>query len=110
AIATVGAQSFENGYQVVEYPHTRRRQLEIPAVVNFKVMDVRLAPNLTVGYVMGSGDEVPTALRQLGAKVELLDADQLAWGDLSGYDAIVTGVRAYERRPDLLANNDRILD
>jgi hypothetical protein len=53
---------------------------------------------------------VPTALRQLGAKVELLDADQLAWGDLSRYDAIVTGVRAYERRPDLLANNDRILD
>jgi hypothetical protein len=110
AIATVGAQSFENGYQVVEYPHTRRRQLELPAVVNFKVLDVRIAPNVAVGYVMGSGDDVPTALRQLGAKVEMLDADELAWGDLSRYDAIVTGVRAYEKRPDLLANNQRILD
>jgi hypothetical protein len=110
AIATVGAQSFEHGYQVVEYPHTRRRQLELPAVVNFKVLDVRIAPNLTVGYVMGSGDEVPTGLRQLGAKVEMLDADQLAWGDLGRYDAIVTGVRAYEKRPDLGANNQRLLD
>ena len=110
AVATVGTQSFDTGYQVVEYPHTRRRQLEMPAAVSFKVMDVRVAPNLTVGYVMGSGDEVPTALRQLGAKVEMLDADQLAWGDLSRYDAIVTGVRAYEKRPDLVANNQRILD
>jgi len=40
----------------------------------------------------------------------MLDADQLAWGDLSRYDAIVTGVRAYERRPDLVANNQRILE
>ena len=37
----------------------------------------------------------------LGAKVEMLDADQLAWGDLTRYNAIVTGVRAYEKRPDL---------
>ena len=110
AVATVGTQSFDEGYQVVEYPHTRRRQLEIPAAVNFKVMDVRVPPNVTVGYVMGSGDEVPTALRQLGAKVEMLDADELAWGDLNRFDAIVTGVRAYERRSDLVANNQRILD
>jgi len=110
AVATVGAESFSNGYQVVEYPHIRRSQLELAADVSFKVMDVRVAPNLTVGYVMGSGDDVPTALRQLGAKVDMLDADQLAWGDLSRYDAIVIGVRAYEKRPDLLANNQRLLD
>jgi len=48
---------------------------------------------------------LPVALRQLGAKVEMLDADQLAWGDLTRYDAIITGVRAYEKRPDLEANN-----
>jgi hypothetical protein len=95
---------------VVEYPHIRRRQLELPAEVAFKVMDVRIPANLTVGYVMGSGDEVPVALRQLGAKVEMLDADELAWGDLSRFAAIVTGVRAYEKRPDLEANNKRLLD
>lgn len=110
AVAKVGTQSFENGYQVVEYPHTRRQQLEMPAVVSFKVMDVRIAPTMAVGYVMGSGDGVPAALQQLGAKVEMLDQDELAWGDLSRFDAIVTGVRAYEKRPDLAANNQRILD
>jgi hypothetical protein len=40
----------------------------------------------------------------------MLGPDDLAWGDLSSYDAIVTGVRAYERRDDLRAHNDRLLD
>jgi LmbE family N-acetylglucosaminyl deacetylase len=110
SVATVDAQTFDTGFQVVEYPHIRRRQLELPAEVDVKVMDVRLAPNLDIGYVMGTGDEVPAALRGLGATVELLDADELAWGDLSRYNAIFIGVRAYDSREDLRANNKRILD
>src|SRR5262249_38248800 len=47
---------------------------------------------------------------QLGAKLELLGPDDLAWGNLSRFNAIVTGVRAYERRPDLRANNGRLLE
>ena len=71
---------------------------------------MKTTPNLTVGYVMGVGDEVPPAIEQLGAKVEMIGADDLAWGDLSRFDTIVTGVRAYERRDDLRANNSRLLD
>src|SRR4029077_5632348 len=67
-------------------------------------------PNLTVGYVVGVGDEVPPAIAQLGAKVEMISGDDLAWGDLSRFSTIVTGVRAYERREDLRANNSRLLD
>ena len=59
---------------------------------------------------MGVGDEVPQALEQLGARVELLDADDLAWGDLGRFDVIMTGVRAYERRADLRAHNQRLID
>ncbi len=40
----------------------------------------------------------------------MISADDLAWGNLSRFDAIVTGVRAYERRDDLRANNSRLLD
>ena len=58
---------------------------------------------------MGVGDQVPAALQQLGARVTLIDSDELAWGDSSKYNAIVTGVRAYERRADLRANNHRLL-
>jgi LmbE family N-acetylglucosaminyl deacetylase len=110
SVASVGTERFETGFQTVEYPHIRRRQLEIPASVAVKVMDVRLAPSLEVGYVMGTGDEIPAALRGLGATVQLLDGDELAWGDLSRYDAIFIGVRAYDSREDLRASNKRVLD
>ena len=59
---------------------------------------------------MGAGDEVPQALQQLGADVMLLGADDLASGNLSRFDAIVTGVRAYNVRADLRANQNRLLD
>ena len=75
-----------------------------------KVIDVKTAPNLTVGYIMGVGDQVPPAIEQLGAKLELITAEDLAWGNLSRFDTIVTGVRAYERRNDLRANNSRLLE
>jgi hypothetical protein len=110
AIATVGEQTFDRGYQVIEYPHIRRYHIYDAADATLKVIDVRTPSNLTVGYIMGVGDQVPPAIEQLGAKVVLISPDDLAWGDLSKFDAIVTGVRAYERRDDLRANNSRLLE
>jgi len=81
-----------------------------PADLRVKVMDVTVAANLKVGYVMGVGDKVPDAIEQLGADVRLIDAETLASGDLSQFDTIMLGVRAYERRQDLRANNQRLLD
>jgi hypothetical protein len=81
-----------------------------PAETALKVVDVKIIPNLTVGYINGVGDQVPQAIEQLGAKLSFIDQDELAWGDLSKYDVIVTGVRAYERRGDLRAYNHRLLD
>jgi hypothetical protein len=59
---------------------------------------------------MGAGDDVPAALRQWGVTVTLLSSDDLARGDLSRFDAIITGVRAYNVRDDLVANQQRLLD
>jgi LmbE family N-acetylglucosaminyl deacetylase len=104
-----GTATYDRGYEVVEYPHTSRRHVVEPAAATVKVLNVRLAPDLDVGYVMGVGDMVPAAIEQLGARLHLLTADDLAWGDLDRYHVIVTGVRAYERRADLRANNHRLL-
>jgi hypothetical protein len=107
--ASAPEETFDKGYQVIEYPHIQRRHKVIPAQARVKVLDVRVPASLSVGYIMGVGDRVPAALQQLGARVTLIDSDELAWRDLSHYDAIVTGVRAYERRDDLRANNHRLL-
>ena len=73
------------------------------------MIDVSMVSDLSVGYVDGVGDAVPLAIEQLGASLEFVDSDDLAWGDLQRFDVIVTGVRAYEHRQDLRANNDRLL-
>jgi hypothetical protein len=101
---------YTTGYQEIEYPHVQRRQVIKPAETALKVVDVKVIPNLSVGYINGVGDQVPQAIEQLGAKLSFIDQDELAWGDLSKYDVIVTGVRAYERRGDLRAYNHRLLD
>lgn len=110
ASVTSAGKTFAQGYQVVEYPHTTRRHVLVEPTVAVKALDVRVRPNLHVGYVMGVGDEVPAALEQLGVTLSMITPDELAWGDLSKYNVIMTGVRAYERRADLRANNQRLLD
>ena len=110
AIVTEDGERFERGYQVVEYPHIGRRHLVHGSTTRMQVIDVELEPGLLVGYVDGVGDEVPPAIEQLGASLEYISDDQLAYHDLARFDVIVTGVRAYERNAALRAYNDRLLD
>jgi LmbE family N-acetylglucosaminyl deacetylase len=110
AAATEGDATFDDGYQAIEYPHVQRRQVIKPAEVTVEVVNVKTVPGIRVGYIVGVGDQVPPALEQLGARVSFIDRDELAWGDLSKYDVIMTGVRAYERRDDLRAYNQRLLN
>jgi LmbE family N-acetylglucosaminyl deacetylase len=110
AVVAAAGRTYDRGFEVIEYPHIRRYHIYDAADVTLKVIDVRTPSDLSIGYVMGVGDQVPPAIEQLGAKVQLLSAEDLAWGDLSRFNAIVTGVRAYERRDDLRANNSRLLE
>jgi LmbE family N-acetylglucosaminyl deacetylase len=110
AMADLEGKQFSRGYRVIEYPHIRSHMLYRDAVTRVEVFGVKIAPDLHVGYVMGAGDEVPGALAQLGVRVSLLSAEDLASGELDRYDTIVVGVRAYEFRPDLVANQQRLMD
>jgi hypothetical protein len=110
AVATREGQEFREGYQVIAYDHVQERHLFQPAATRVKVIEVAISPAARIGYVAGAGDEVPDAIRQLGFPLDMLDADALAYGDLSQYTTIVTGIRAYQTRADLKAYNNRLLD
>lgn len=109
ASAQVGNQTVTTSMETISYPHIPTQVLFPPTDAKLVHADVRLLAK-TIGYVMGAGDDVPQALQQLGAQVVLLSSDDLAEGDLSRFDAIVTGVRAYNVRADLRANQGRLLD
>ncbi len=107
---TSDGPSFEEGYALVDYEHIERAPLYAPAEAEVSVVSVRVAEGVRVGYVMGSGDDGPEAIRQLGADVELLDAARVREADFSAFSTIVLGVRAYETRPDLQAASAQLLD
>jgi hypothetical protein len=110
AVARAGGRAYAEGFDAIEHRDLETRYLFRPARVEVRGVDVRTAPGLRVGYVMGVGDQVPAGMAQLGAAVTLLDESALAEGDLSGFHAIVTGTRAYGARADLRAHNGRLLD
>src|SRR5262249_39893421 len=110
AVADSAGKSFTTGFQVVEYPHIRRRLLAHPAEAEVRSVAVKVKPNLRVGYIMGVGDKVPDAITQLGVQVSMIQPEEMAWGDLAQYPVIMVGVRAYENRADLRANNQRLMD
>jgi hypothetical protein len=95
---------------VVDYPHIRPTPRPRPAEVAVSAADVKLPPLKKVGYIRGASDRVPEFLLQAGVPLALLGPHDLLEGDLSGYDAIVVGSRAYEIDPVLAKANHRLLD
>jgi LmbE family N-acetylglucosaminyl deacetylase len=110
AVATSGGRQYSEGYTTIKHRDLETRYLYRQAATAVRGVDVRLAPGLKVGYVMGIGDDVPSGLAQLGAEVELLDEQDLATSNLSRFNAIMTGTRAYAVRDDLKTYNQRLLD
>ena len=110
AVATAGGRSYRNTFRAITQPGFEVIYLEKPASHEIALVDAKLAPGQRIGYVMGAGDTVPAGLEQLGASVEMMDASALATGDLSRYNSIWLGIRAYAVRNDLLTYNARLLD
>lgn len=110
AVATAGAREYREGYELVDHRDLEVRYLYRPSSAEVRGVNVAAVPGLRVGYVMGIGDQVPAGLRQLGATVTLLGERELAGADLSTFDAIMTGTRAYAVRDDLKTYNQRLLD
>jgi LmbE family N-acetylglucosaminyl deacetylase len=98
------------GFETVGYVGLRPYNLYRAASLKVRRVDVRVAPNLRVGYVMGTGDEVPQAIAQLGIAPHMMDARELASGDLGRYDTIVLGVRTYTAVAALAEANSRLLE
>ena len=110
AVAEYQGKKFTEGYHMSGYPGVRNYPLYAPAVYKAAGVDVKTVSGLRLGYLPGTGDEVPKAIENLGHDVRVLATSDLTQGDLSGYDAIVLGVRAYAVRADLKVANGRLLD
>ncbi|MFP5226938.1 MAG: PIG-L family deacetylase, partial [Acidobacteriota bacterium] len=110
AVAQTQNTRFDEGVTTVGYPGLRPYYLYRPSTYRLRAVDVKVPANLKVGYVMGTGDDVPEALREIGIQPHMLTAADLAQADLSSYGTILIGIRAYSSRPDLAAATQRLFD
>jgi len=94
----------------IKYDHIPQQSVLMPATVHAARLDLKVKAK-NVGYVMGAGDEVPNALRQMGCTVTLLETKDLEdASSMTKYDAIVVGVRAYNTKDDLKFAQAALLD
>jgi LmbE family N-acetylglucosaminyl deacetylase len=107
---TDDGERFDQGTVEIAYPHIRPVARLHQATARVRVAPIALPRVARVGYVRGASDRVPEALAGVGVPVAGLTADALLRGDLSRYDVIVIGSRAFETDSALLRANDRLLE
>jgi hypothetical protein len=108
AVVDSGGRIYGTGWQSIGYPGLRPYNQYRTARLQTRKVDVKLAPGLRIGYVMGTGDLVPEAMEGLGAAAHLLTAAELRSSDLAAWNVIVIGIRAYSVRPELALVQPRL--
>jgi hypothetical protein len=108
AVAHSGGHDYSTGWQRIGYQGLQHYNLYRAAEMKTRKVDVKLTPGLKVAYVMGTGDRVPEAIEALGVEPHLLSAEELTMGDLSAWNVIVVGIRAYSARPELAGAAQRL--
>jgi len=107
AQALSDGEIFDQTMYTISYPHIQTHRYYRQASIEAKIFDLKVE-KVRVGYIMGSGDKVPEAIKRLGLDVTLID--DLSKSDLSNFDIIIVGIRASQVRSDFVANNNRLLD
>jgi len=109
ALVTSNGQVFNMGLQRIRYEHIPNITLFPPAQAKLVHLDLKTAGK-RIGYIAGAGDLIPDALRQVGYEVHFLTEGEIMNTDLSNYDAIVTGVRAYNVDPRLAFEQSKLME
>ncbi|MGB7264124.1 MAG: PIG-L family deacetylase, partial [Terracidiphilus sp.] len=109
AVADYNNHEYKEGYVQIGYPGLRPYFDYSDANYQLSGANIKVASNLQIGYIEGSGDDIPASLVDLGIHVHFLTANDLASGDLQKYDEILVGVRAYAVREDLRTYNERLM-
>ena len=109
-LRTEDGATYDEAVALIDYDHIERAAMFTPAETRVTVLPVRVAEGLRVGYIMGSGDDGPGAIAQLGADVELVGEEAVRNGAYDRYHVVVLGIRAYETRADLQAASAQLLD
>ncbi len=110
AVAESNGSRYTTGYAAIEYDHIRPQRLYREATVAIEAVDLKVPTDAVIAYIQGVGDNSAPMLQQLGLRVVPLNPADIPKTDLSRFNAIVVGSRAYESNDALVANNPALLE
>ncbi len=108
-IVIANGDSISKGIKRIEYDHIPYQFMLTDAKSKIVSADIKLA-GLNIGYIPGAGDDVAECLTQIGYNVTILTDEMLSKINLNGFDAIVTGIRAYNTNDWMQNHNEKLLE
>jgi len=108
-LTMVDGKTYNQGLKVLSYDHIPVQTLFPFAEAKVERADLKFS-GMNIGYIAGAGDLIPESLTQIGYHVTWLTEKQVIDGDLSAYDAIITGVRLYNISDQISAMQPKLME
>lgn len=94
ALVEVEGKTYDKSFAIISYSHIPAQVFFPTAAAKAVKLDLVKKGN-NIAYLMGAGDLIPVSLRQIGYDVTVLEDKDMSLDNLTQFDAIVVGVRAY---------------
>jgi LmbE family N-acetylglucosaminyl deacetylase len=109
ASLTIDGKTYNKSIKRIEYDHIPYQFILSDAEANIVHVDLKKTGNF-IGYIPGAGDDVVACLKQIGYDVTLLTDELLSKENLSKYNCIITGVRAYNTNERLQIHYNKLME
>jgi len=109
AAININGTTYNKSIKRIEYDHIPYQFILSDAEAGLVNIDLKKA-GTNIGYIPGAGDDVPAALKQVGYNVTVLTDELLSNDNLSKYNAIVSGVRAYNTNDRLQVHYNKLME
>ncbi|CDF79007.1 LmbE family protein [Formosa agariphila KMM 3901] len=106
---TVKGTSYKKSIIEIDYDHIPFQTVVMPQPSKFVRLDI-IKKGQNIGYIQGAGDVVPESLRQIGYNVAIINPEAITPSNLTHFDAIVVGIRAYNTVDDLAYKQQTLFD
>ena len=107
---TSNSVDYTNETKWVDYSHIPLNYYLRTAETKIVNFDNSVLKKRNIGYIMGAGDEIPQVLQDVGYNVTFIDLENAKAEDLSKYETIVVGIRAFNTKEALITKNQLLFD
>lgn len=96
-------KTFSKSLTRIEYKHILPQTIYYESKSKLELFNFEKDGVKKIGYIVGSGDKIPEFLTDLGFDVTIMDDKHFSSNNISQFDVIITGIRAYNTRDNLAA-------